>query len=107
MRTAFRQEHNQGVLRGRRRASRSLEDDVTFHLDIVGGAAAVRHHIGDQVDGQRQGAAEHVGVVAGSLAVGAFQFPATARSHRLRNVTAERVGVDEQQMLRKCAARPP
>ncbi|CKR80392.1 Uncharacterised protein [Mycobacterium tuberculosis] len=102
-----RQEHvRQGVL-GVVVAHRDLlEDDVTFHLDIVGGTAAVEHHIGDQVDGQRQVAAEHVGVVAGVLLGGeCVQFPAH-RVHRLRNVHGRAGGRRLEQQMLKEVRRP-
>ncbi len=44
-----------------------LEHHVAFDLDVVGGAAAAQHHVGDQVDGQLQVGVEHVRVVAGVL----------------------------------------
>ncbi len=47
-----------------------LEHDVPLDLDVVGGAPAPQHHVGDQVDGQRQIRVEHVRVVAGVLAGG-------------------------------------
>ncbi len=82
-----------------------LEDDVAFELDVVGGAATVEHHVGDQVDGQLQVAVEHVRVVAGVL-LGGERVQLTAdRVHRLRDVHAVRVGVDlNSRCSRKCAA---
>ena len=77
-----------------------LEDDVAFQLDIVGGAATVEHHIGDQVDRQLQIAVEHVRVVAGVLLGGErVQLP-TDGVHRLRDIHGRAGrGRLEQQML--------
>ncbi len=44
-----------------------LEHHVAFDLDIVGGATAAQHHVGDQVDRQLEVGVEHVRVVAGVL----------------------------------------
>ncbi len=47
-----------------------LEHHVALDLDIVCGAPAPQHDVGDQVDGQFQIRVEHVRVVAGVLAGG-------------------------------------
>src|SRR5262249_7594591 len=44
-----------------------LEHHVAFDLDIVCGATAAQHHVGDQVDRQLEVRVEHVRVVAGVL----------------------------------------
>ena len=47
-----------------------LEHDVALDLDVLGGAPAPQHHVGDQVDRQLEVGVQHVRVVAGVLAGG-------------------------------------
>ena len=82
-----RQEHVRQRVLGVVVAHRDLlEDDVAFQLDVFGRAATVEHHIGHQVDGQRQIAVEHMRVVAGVL-LGGERVELTADGiHRLRDL---------------------
>ena len=63
-----------------------LEHHVAFDLDVVGGAAATQHHVGDQVDRQLQVGVEHVRVVAGVLPGGERVQLAADRVDRLRDL---------------------
>ena len=94
-----RQEHICQRILGVVVAHRDLfEYDVAFQFDVVASAAAVEHHIGNQVDGQFEVLVEHVRVVAGVL-LGGERIELTAYGvHGLRDVDggARRCRLEQQ-----------
>ncbi|GAB4673405.1 hypothetical protein MOKP104_09910 [Mycobacterium avium subsp. hominissuis] len=63
-----------------------FQHHVALEFDVLGGAAAVEHHVRDQVDGQFQVGVQHVRVVAGVFLGGERVQFSPDGVHRLRDV---------------------